>query len=264
MTQSDGPGEPTRAGAASPMRAASTCSASFCSSSRRPLSGLYRVTSRSAGSLRLRSLRLHEARRLSYDGRRSRFTVLRKVAVAHRLAIAPVVAKASQRSLTLPAIVESDPARTVKVLPPVTGRVLELKVQLGAGSRKGDVLAIIESSDLAQALSDVEKARAALKLTKQALDRLLALEKTSAIAVKDREQAQSDYAQAQSEYAGTQARLHTIGVSADQKSDTRLLALKAPVAGSIIDLRNRPGVVPQRPDCGRDDDRRPRDRLGYR
>jgi membrane fusion protein, heavy metal efflux system len=196
--------------------------------------GLFRVTSRPSG-LRAQETSVHETSTF-YTVEGERFTVPEGSPLRAKLDVAPVVAQDIQRSLTLPAMVEADPARTVKVLPPVTGRVIELKVQLGSRVAQGDVLAIIDSSDLGQALSDDEKARAALKLTKQALDRLLVLEKTSAIAVKDREQAQSDYAQAESEYVRTQARLHTIGVSADKKSDTRLLPLKAPVAGSIIDL----------------------------
>ena len=172
--------------------------------------------SRSTGALRAQETSVHENATF-FNVQGSQFTVPEGSPLRAKLEIAPVVEQDIQRSLTLPAIVEADPARTVKVLPPVTGRVLELKVELGSRVEQGDVLAIIDSSDLGQALSDDEKARAALKLTKQALDRLLVLEKTKAISVKDREQAQSDYAQAESEYVRSQARLHTIGVSADQK-----------------------------------------------
>jgi cobalt-zinc-cadmium efflux system membrane fusion protein len=160
-----------------------------------------------------------------------------------RLTVAPVEMTEVSHKLVLPAVVEADPARTVKVLPPVTGRVTDLKVQLGARVTKGQDLAVIDSGDLAQAYSDDEKARAQLKLTKQALDRLMLLEKTSAIAVKDREQAQSDYAQAQSEFQRSELRLRSIGVSFERRSESRLLTLKAPVSGSIIDLEIAPGAV---------------------
>jgi membrane fusion protein, heavy metal efflux system len=139
--------------------------------------------------------------------------------------------------LSLPAVVEADPARTVKVLPPVAGRVVDLKAQLGERVVQGQELAVIDSSDLAQAYADDEKARASLKLTKQALDRLMILEKSSAIAVKEREQAQSDNAQAQAEFARAQSRLRAIGVSAEPSQEGRLLSLTAPAAGSIIDLQ---------------------------
>ena len=160
-----------------------------------------------------------------------------------RLSVAAVEMTQVSHKLVLPAVVEADPARTVKLLTPVTGRLTDLKVQLGARVAKGQELAVIDSSDLAQAYSDGEKARAMLKLTKQALDRLLLLEKTSAAAVKDREQAQSDYAQAQSEFARSDLRLRAIGASFEQRDESRLLSLKAPVSGSIIDLQVAPGAV---------------------
>ena len=91
-------------------------------------------------------------------------------------------------------------------------------------------------------MSDLEKARSALKLTKQTLDRLLNLEKTSAIAVKEREQAQSDNAQAVSEFERAQSRLQAIGAPIDPKGNPRLLAIKAPITGSVIDLQMAPGA----------------------
>ena len=158
-----------------------------------------------------------------------------------KLVIAPVVTKEIQRSLVLPAVVEADPSRTVKVLPPVSGRVVALKVQLGARVAQGDVLAVIESGDLAQAFADDDKARAAEKLTKQALDRLLILEKNAAISVKDREQAQNDHTQAVAELERTARRLRTLGAP-EGAEPTRLLSVKAPMAGSVIDLQMAPGA----------------------
>jgi RND family efflux transporter MFP subunit len=160
-----------------------------------------------------------------------------------RLGMVPVEMTEVSHRLVLPAAVEADPARTVKVLTPVTGRVTDLKVQLGARVAKGQELALIDSGDLQQAYSDDEKARAQLKLTKQALDRLLILEKTSAASAKDREQAQNDYAQGQSEFERSELRLRSIGVSFEQKDEMRFLSLKAPVSGSIIDLQIAPGAV---------------------
>jgi membrane fusion protein, heavy metal efflux system len=158
------------------------------------------------------------------------------------LGVAPPTLKEVARTLVLPAIVEADPSRTVRVMPPVTGRVTELKVQLGGRVTQGDVLAVIDSGDLAQAYSDIEKARATVTLTKKALDRQMGLEKAGGSAIKDREQAQSDYDQAASELARSEARLRAIGVPADSKEQTRLLSIKAPVSGSVIDLQAAPGA----------------------
>jgi cobalt-zinc-cadmium efflux system membrane fusion protein len=177
----------------------------------------------------------HEGPHFVHQG--SKIMVPQGSALRGKLIIDIVAAKDIQRRLSLPAVVEADPARTVKVLPPVAGRVVDLKAQLGERIVQGQELAVIDSSDLAQAYADDEKARASLKLTKQALDRLMILEKSSAIAVKEREQAQSDNAQAQAEFARAQSRLRAIGVSAEPSQEGRLLSLTAPAAGSIIDLQ---------------------------
>jgi len=158
------------------------------------------------------------------------------------LTVAAPTMKEVARTLVLPATVEADPSRTVKVMPPVTGRIIELKVQLGGRVVQGQELAVIDSGDLAQAYSDIEKARSTLTLTKKALDRQLNLEKAGGAAIRDREQAQSDYAQAVAELERSEARLRAIGIPADQKEQSRLLSIKAPVSGSVIDLQVAPGA----------------------
>jgi membrane fusion protein, heavy metal efflux system len=158
------------------------------------------------------------------------------------LTVAAPTMKEVARTLVLPATVEADPSRTVKVMPPVTGRVIELKVQLGGRVVQGQELAVIDSGDLAQAYSDIEKARSTVTLTKKALDRQMSLEKAGGAAIKDREQAQSDYAQAVAEFERSEARLRAMGIPADQKEQSRLLSVKAPVSGSVIDLQVAPGA----------------------
>ena len=167
----------------------------------------------------------------------SRIVVPEGSPLRSKLTIGTVTQQQIDRTLQLPAIVEAEPARTVKVLPPVAGRLIDLKIQLGERVERGQELAVIDSSDLAQAYADEDKARSAVKMTKQALDRAVALEKYSAGSVKDRQQAENDHAQAQAELERTQSRLRAIGVVADLKEEGRKLSLKAPVSGSVIDLQ---------------------------
>jgi cobalt-zinc-cadmium efflux system membrane fusion protein len=204
--------------------------------------GGYRmVLNSSGGPARAQEREKREAPPFITQG--SRIIVPEGSPVRSKLMIEPVEEKEIQRTLVLPAIVEADPARTAKVLPPVAGRVMDLKVRLGERVTQGQDLAVIDSGDLAQAYSDDEKAHAALKLTKQTLDRMLLLEKTSAAAIKDREQAQNDYAQAQSELGRAETRLRSIGVEVHPKEGgSRLLTLKAPTTGSVIDLEIAPGA----------------------
>jgi cobalt-zinc-cadmium efflux system membrane fusion protein len=171
----------------------------------------------------------------------ARITVPEGSPIRGKLLIGPVGEREVQRKLVLPATVEADPARTVKVVPPVTGRVTNLMVELGERVTRGQDLAVIDSGDLAQAYADIEKAKSVVALTKKSLDRQLGLEKAGGTAIKDREQAQSDYNQAVAELERAGSRLRAIGVPADQKADqrdeARLLTLKAPVAGSVIDFQ---------------------------
>jgi membrane fusion protein, heavy metal efflux system len=162
-----------------------------------------------------------------------------------RLALEAPISKMVSHTLVLPALVEADPARTVKVMPPVAGRVIDLKVQLGGRVVEGQELAIIDSGDLAQAYADIEKARSMLTLTKKQVDRQMSLEKAGGTAIKDREQAQSDYAQAVAELERSEIRLRAMGVPAEQKEhkgDLRQLLVKAPITGSVIDLQIAPGA----------------------
>ena len=139
------------------------------------VAGVYRFAASATESHAQQPAPRSESPAMIRDG--ERVTVPDGSPLREKLVIAATAEKEIQRRLVLPAMVEADPALTVKVLPALAGRVIELKVQLGSRVTAGQILAMINSSDLAQAYSDEEKARSMLKLTTQALDRLMSLEK---------------------------------------------------------------------------------------
>jgi membrane fusion protein, heavy metal efflux system len=164
-------------------------------------------------------------------------------ALRARLSVQPASVQAVNPKLVLPAIVESDPARTASVLPALGGRVLELKVALGERVVRGQSLAVIDSPDLAQAYDDNDKAADAFKLTEKILARQVEQNKIGTASDQDLDQARSNLAQAQAEYLRTQAHLKILGVSAETKPATRLLTVSAPVGGSITALAVTPGSM---------------------
>ena len=85
-------------------------------------------------------------------------------ALRKALTVEPAAARPVNARLTLPAVVESDPARTTAVLTPLSGRLVSLKVALGDRVKKGQVLAVIDSPDLGQAYEDDAKAADAFRL----------------------------------------------------------------------------------------------------
>jgi cobalt-zinc-cadmium efflux system membrane fusion protein len=158
-----------------------------------------------------------------------------------RIRVANVENKSVSHRLILPATVEADPARTINILPPVTGKVVDLMVQLGDTVVKGQPLMVIDSGDLALAYADNDKAADSYRLTKSALDRARALVEARGGAIKDFQQAESDNTQALAELNRSQARLKAIGATAEVKG-RRSLTLRAPISGSITALAAAPGA----------------------
>jgi cobalt-zinc-cadmium efflux system membrane fusion protein len=159
-----------------------------------------------------------------------------------KLTIDTVGEKEIQSSVVIPAVVEADPARLVKILPPLSGRITELKVQLGQRVEFGQPLVVLDSSDLAAAYSDYDRAKVLLTLALKNRDRLRNLEKIGGAALKDQQQAETDYVTAEVELQRAEARLRQIGVSAETTDKSRLVTVTAPIAGSVIDLAVAPGA----------------------
>jgi cobalt-zinc-cadmium efflux system membrane fusion protein len=160
-----------------------------------------------------------------------------------RLTIVPVEARTVNPKLSLPGIVETDPTRTAAVLTPLAGRVVEVKVALGDRVTSGQVLALIDSPDLAQAYDDDDKATDTLHLTSKNLERQEGQQKIGAASSRDLDQARSDHTQALAEYTRAQARLKAVGASSDADKRSCLLSVRAPFSGSITALAMAPGVM---------------------
>jgi cobalt-zinc-cadmium efflux system membrane fusion protein len=153
-----------------------------------------------------------------------------------RLTVMPAMAAPASTRLVLPGVVESDPGRTAAVLPALSGRVLELRVALGARVQRGQALAVINSPDLAQAWDDNDKAADTFNLTRTNLARQEEQLRLGAASQRDLDQARSEHAQAAAEYTRTQARLKAIEVAGDGVRPARLLTVRAPLSGSVIAL----------------------------
>jgi len=172
-----------------------------------------------------------------------RITVPEHSPLRQRLAVQTVAALDAAHTLELPAQVEADPARTVNIVPPVAGKVLELKVGLGDRVRKGQLLLVMTSGDFAQASADLQKSRDALQLAKRVLERQRGVQQAGAGAAKDLEQSESAYTQAQAEFARADTRLKSLSASGASAADSggQRLNLVAPSSGSITTLAIGPG-----------------------
>ncbi|MBP1202467.1 cobalt-zinc-cadmium efflux system membrane fusion protein [Duganella sp. 1411] len=162
------------------------------------------------------------------------------------LAVAPVAQQSVAQPFTLPAVVEADPARLVKIAPPLAGRIVRLNKQLGDPVKAGEVLFVLDAPDFALASADAAKARAALTLAAHNLERQRELDKSELAVRRDLEQAQSEYAQAASESARADARLSQTGARAGAAAGGKLadgkLAVRSPISGRVVELAAAEGA----------------------
>jgi len=168
-----------------------------------------------------------------------------------KLTIDVVGEKEIERKLVLPAVVEADPGRLLKVAPPLSGRITQLKVQLGERVDLGQPLVILDSTDLGTAYADHDRAKAVLALARKNRDRMRDLTKIGGAALKDQQQAETDFITAEVELQRAEARLRQIGIKADMaevaetaetRDKSRTVTVSAPMSGSIIDLAAAPGA----------------------
>jgi cobalt-zinc-cadmium efflux system membrane fusion protein len=129
--------------------------------------------------------------------------------------------------------VTPDVNSTIHVTSQGSGRVVELKVRLGDFVNKGQELLAIQSSDLAGAFSDYQKAVADERLSQRAFDRSQLLYSHGALAEKDLQQADDTEEKAKLDVQTAEQHLRLLG--GDPAHPSSLIQLRAPVAGTIVE-----------------------------
>ena len=152
------------------------------------------------------------------------------------LAVEAVKVEERPKTIDAPGEIAAEPARTISLLPPVAGHIVRLDVAPGTRVKRGQLLALIASGDMAQASSDEEKARAAYTLAGDQYERARHVVGAGGGAVKDLESARAAYAQARSELDRAHDRLAALGRDGQAGTDAHagsLVPLAAPIDGVI-------------------------------
>jgi membrane fusion protein, heavy metal efflux system len=136
--------------------------------------------------------------------------------------------------LELPAHIEADPTRVIHVYPPAGGRIVAMKVRPSDRVEKGQLLALIESSELSRAVAEYQKSRVDVEVKQQALARAEDLLAHNAIAQKDLQQAQGDAKIAQAEMEATAQQIRVFGMDPNHASTE--LRIVAPRSGVVLDI----------------------------
>jgi cobalt-zinc-cadmium efflux system membrane fusion protein len=172
-----------------------------------------------------------------------RIFIPEKSPLRHELAVMAVPAEPQSPMFTAPGLVEPDPVRTVTVLPAGGGRVQAVRVSLGDRVKRGQVLAVIDSPDLAQAYDDNDKAASAATLAATNLKFQEAQFKIGAASQRDLNQARNDNEQAAAEYLRTREHLRAMDAPENARGAARLLSVRAPMDGAVTTLSTAPGAT---------------------
>jgi cobalt-zinc-cadmium efflux system membrane fusion protein len=168
--------------------------------------------------------------------------------MAGSIKVAAVELKSVPRLLRAAGKVQFEDNRLARVLAPVAGEVIGLRLKVGDQVRKDQTLFSLNSRDAAAALEDHLDAHRDLDLAQKTLAITQDLFDHQAASQLSLEQAQNDVAKAKTKVNRTEAALVAIGLSADDAAagaiDARVPVV-SPIAGAVIETKVTEGQYVQ-------------------
>jgi cobalt-zinc-cadmium efflux system membrane fusion protein len=146
-----------------------------------------------------------------------------------------------ENQLLLAAKVMANPTEVVHVFPPVSGRVVELKVLPGQELRKGQQIGVLQSTDAAQTRSDYEKAKIEAARADLQLQRAKELLQHEVLAQRDYDDLKALDETAHSELERARQALRILGFSEGDTSDT--IPIRSPINGVVLDVGTATGEL---------------------
>lgn len=164
--------------------------------------------------------------------------------------IAEVKGEAAAPALTVPATVMSNAYRDTKVNALVGGIVSRVSVELGSPVERGQPLAVIFSSELAEAQMKYLSMRAMVQADRQKLQRTQKLVELGAASRQELEEITATYSARETEVAAAGQRLLLLGLSQDRVANLESasqavseVTVPAPATGIVITRAVNPGQV---------------------
>lgn len=148
--------------------------------------------------------------------------------------------------------VEADETRIARVSSPVTGRIAELEVIEGQMVKRGQLLAVIRSTDLANAQSEFLKAYSEQQLAQRAVERARLLLDAGVIGEAELQRREAEQVQAAAEVSSSRDELRVLGMEEDaitrlEKTRTvnSISHVLATIDGSVMERKVTLGQVVQ-------------------
>ncbi|RME40904.1 MAG: efflux RND transporter periplasmic adaptor subunit [Planctomycetota bacterium] len=148
-----------------------------------------------------------------------------------------------EQSVRLTGEIVLNPDRLTHIVPRVGGIAREVRATIGDAVREGDVLAVLESSDLAEAKANYLGALQRVSLTRATLEAKKKLQGQGIVSELDFLAAQRDAAEAEILLRAADVKLHTYGfthaqlagIDAQDEEKLLLYEVRAPFAGVLVE-----------------------------
>jgi cobalt-zinc-cadmium efflux system membrane fusion protein len=149
--------------------------------------------------------------------------------------------QAVSNQLVLSARIMANPTEVVHVYPPISGRVVALKVLPGQELAKGQQIGTLQSSDAAQARSDYEKAKIETARADLQLRRGNDLLQHQVMAQRDYDDLKALDDADHAELERARQALAILGFDVNSASDT--IPLRSPISGVVLDVGTAAGEL---------------------
>ena len=161
-----------------------------------------------------------------------------------KIEVQPVAEQDVDDTILTSGRVTLDDQRSGHVFSPVTGRVVKIAAQLGQTVKKGDALAVIESPDIGNAVSDVHKAEADVIAAEHDYKRKKGLFEQKAASAADMETAEDNWRRAKAEIERTRQKAYLLRAGTFD-TVTQTYTLTSPIDGEVLARSITPGVEVQ-------------------
>lgn len=118
---------------------------------------------------------------------------------------------------------------------PVAARVSEIRAGLGQGVAKGQILAVVQSTELGKVRGEYLSARARLELASSTLERKQRLAEQRIAPQREVQEAEAAVKSAEADVRAIQSSLRALGSSVEDSSEGAQLSIRSPLAGTVID-----------------------------
>lgn len=154
--------------------------------------------------------------------------------IAPKLKTATIKSTLHQLEMFSTGTVRAIPNYYAEIAPPFSGRVTKVHLKLGMKTQPGTPLFEMASSDFTEVQKSFLQAKSELKSAKTNLERQQDLHEHGVAALRDLEDAQTQFDIHQQEYDNAAANLRIYGVNPDNFKFGQNLVVSSPIAGEVI------------------------------